>query len=224
MDPYLKANGKLDRDLVSIRDNVLRLSYMADQEIDHAVKALRNRDIDMARDVIVQDAKINEFRYRIEQDCYRILAMQQPTARDMRALMTAIHIAVELERIADHAVGIAKITLEILKHPTIKPPDELQRMEQIAREMLRTSLDAYMNWDHLLAQQTSLRDHEVDTLDKKIFQQILDCMNKDPQKINGGTYLLWNSHNLERIADRITNICERVVFMVTGEITVEQEG
>lgn len=224
MESYTRPHIKLDRDLVELRDNVLRLSHMTNAAIEKAVHALKEHDLPLARQIMTEDSEINAFRYRVEQECYHLLAMQQPTAGDMRRVVTAMHIAVELERMADHAAGIAKLTIELAKESTLKISPTLPKMGQIAREMLRASLEAYLNKDAALAQQILARDDEMDALDKKMYTELLECMVKDPSKINSGTYLLWVSHNLERIADHVTNICERVIFMVTGEIPVEPEG
>jgi phosphate transport system protein len=147
--------------------------------------------------------------------------LQQPTARDMRSLITAIHIAIELERIADHAAGISKLTLELIKQPLIKPLVDIPKMCDISRKMLKDSLDAYVHWNSDLAHEVFKRDDAVDELEKQVYQDLIDLMVKKPKNITGGTYLLWVAHNLERIADRITNICERVIFMVTGELMLE---
>lgn len=224
MNPYTNLHSKLDRDQIVVRDNVLRLADMTDKAIENAMRALTETDIALAQEVVNGDEAINHFRHQIEQGCYRLLATQQPTARDMRSFITAIHVAVELERIADHASGIAKLTLEIVNTQMIKPPVELAAMTKIARDMLTSSLDAYVNWDDALAWATFKRDDEVDQLNQQIHHKLVALMTNDGKTIACATYLLWISHNLERIADRITNICERVIFLVTGKIPTEVEG
>jgi phosphate transport system protein len=207
-----------------IRDNVLRLSHLADRAIEQAFEALNNLDIALANDIVAWDNEINRFRNMIEQDCYRILALQQPTARDLRSIVTAIHIVGELERIADHAAGIAKLTLALEKIPIITPQHEIKAMQQITRDMLTSSLDAYLHWDIELAHQTFRRDDEVDALDHKVTQELIGAMVDNPIYIYSGTYLLWITHNVERMADRITNICERIIFMVTGQVPEDLEN
>lgn len=224
MDNTVKMPSKLDRDLTQIRDNVLRLGHMTTHAVEHAMHALKEHNTGLARQIIVDDLAINEFRFSIEEECYNVMAMQQPTARDMRALVTAVHLVVELERTADYAAGIAKLILELEKNAAFKVPLEMLRMGDIALEMVRASIDAYVDWDAAKAQQILERDDEVDRLDKKTYHTLLNMMINDPSKINVGTYLLWTSHNIERIADRVTNICERVIYMVTGNIRTEREG
>ena len=219
IDPQLQARTTLDRELASLRDNVLRLSYMVDTAIERAVRSLKDQDITLAQQVIVDDVLINRMRYQIEEACYRLLATQQPTARDMRSIVTAIHIVVELERIGDHAAGIAKISMELASEPMLKPLIDVPRMAEISREMMRASLTAYLDWDAEQARITAERDAEVDTLDDQVYRELLSFMLEDEHNISRATHLLWVSHSLERIADRITNICERVVFMVTGQVS-----
>ena len=173
---------------------------------------------EQARQIIADDEHINALRYQVEQECYLLLVLHQPAARDLRAIVTAIHIVVELERIGDHARGIAKLAIPLAAEPPLKPLIDIPRMAQISREMLRAGLQAYLDYNADLAAQTAQRDDEVDHLDEQVYRELLTYMISDPRTISRATYLLWISHNLERIADRITNICERVVFMVTGEI------
>ncbi|HVO72210.1 MAG TPA: phosphate signaling complex protein PhoU [Aggregatilineaceae bacterium] len=217
-DAQNRPRSPLDRELTVLRDGVLKLSYAVDQSIESSVRALKERNVELARQVIADDENINAARFDLEKECYRLLATQQPTARDMRSIVTAIHIIVELERIGDHARGIAKLGIELAKEHSLKPLIDIPRMEQICREMLRASLNAYLNWDAAEAKRTIGRDDEVDQLDDQVYRELLTFMLNDPRTINRATYLLWVSHNMERIADRITNICERVVFMVTGEV------
>jgi phosphate transport system protein len=218
-DTPLKARSTLDRELTILRDNVLRLSYMVDQAIERSIMALKTQDIQLARQIIVDDKKINAFRYQIENECYKLLATQQPTARDLRSIVTAIHIVVELERIGDHAEGIAKLAVELAKESMLKPLIDVPRMAEISREMMRASLNAYLDRNAEQARLTAERDREVDQLNDQVYRELLTFMLADPHNISRATYLLWVSHNLERIADRITNICERVIYMVTGEMS-----
>jgi len=224
MDPYLNPQSKLDHDLVDLRDDVLRLSSMVDKAIGESVRALGELNTSLAQDIIADDESINLFRFQIEQKCHQMLFLQQPTARDMRSVITAIHIAIELERIADHAAGISKLTIQLAQQPLIKPLVDIPKMCNISRKMLEDSLDAYVHWNSDLAHEVFKRDDLVDDLDKLVFKDLIDLMLDNPQNITGGTYLLWVAHNLERIADRITNICERVIFMVTGELMLEEQG
>lgn len=218
-----KARAALDRELVALRDAVLKLSFSVDQALDCALEALRAQNVDLARQVMADDAAINRARYQIEHECYRLLALQQPTARDLRAVVTAIHIVVELERIGDHVASIAKTAEELAAEPMLKPLIDIPRMAQITREMLHDSLSAYLERDVPLAQRTIVRDDEIDQLDAQVNRELLMYMLQDTRNINRAMKLQWVSHNLERCADRIVNICERVVFMVTGELTEDDE-
>jgi phosphate transport system protein len=218
IDTHNRPRSPLDRELTLLRDGVLKLSYAVDQAIESSMQALKEGNVALARQVIADDDDINMARFELEKKCYTLLATQQPTARDMRSIVTAIHIVVELERIGDHARGIAKLAIELSREPLLKPLVDLPRMEQICREMLQASLNAYLNWDAAQAERTIKRDDEVDSLDDQVYRELLSFMLQDQRTINRATYLLWVSHNLERIADRITNICERVIFMVTGEV------
>ena len=213
----------LDREQIVLRDNVVTLSSAVDHAIETAVQALKDQDVALCREVIKDDAQINALRFQVERDCFRLLALHQPTARDLRMIVTAIHIVVELERMGDHAEGIAKLGLELAQAPLLKPLIDIPRMADSCRDMLRDSVSAYLNQDVDLAKRTIARDDEVDQLDEQIYRELLTFMISDPQTITRATRLLWVSHNLERIADRITNICERVVFMVTGELSETED-
>lgn len=218
IDTSSKSRSALDHELIQLRDDVLKLSFAVDKAIELSVQSLKEQNVDLARQVIRDDVSVNLARYQIEKKCYLLLATQQPTARDMRSIVTAIHIVVELERIGDHAEGIAKLALELAKEPMLKPLIDIPRMAEISREMLRASLNAYINWDAAQAQHIVERDDEVDKLNDQVYRELLTFMIQDTHNISRATYLLWVSHNLERSADRITNICERVIFMVTGEV------
>ncbi len=213
----------LDHEQIALRDNVVTLSSAVDHAIETAVQALKDQDVALCRQIIKDDAQINALRFQVERDCFRLLALQQPTARDLRMIVTAIHIVVELERMGDHAEGIAKLGLELAQAPLLKPLIDIPRMADICRDMLRDSVSAYLNQDVDLAKSIIARDDEVDNLDEQIYRELLTFMISDPHTIMRATHLLWVSHNLERIADRITNICERVVFMVTGELSETQD-
>ncbi len=214
----LKSRSLLDRELTALRDNILRIGHMADSAIERALLALKEQNVELGRQVIADDQAINALRYQIESNCYRLLALQQPTARDLRSIVTAIHIVVELERIGDHAEHVAEHAIALAQEPMLKPLIDLPRMAQTARAMMRASLNAYLDWDAEQAEQTIQRDREIDQLDEQIYRELLTFMLQDPRNINRATHLLWTSHDIERIGDRIKNICERVIFMVTGQV------
>jgi phosphate transport system protein len=213
-----KPHGLLDQEVTALRDQILKLSFLVEKAIEQSIQSLKDQNVDLARQIIADDAQINQIRYTLEKKCYLLFAMQQPTARDMRSIVTAIHIAVELERIGDHAEGIAKLSLELAKEPMLKPLIDIPRMAQISVEMMRAGLMAYLNWDEPLAHQTIARDAEINELDTQVYRELLTYMLQDPRNISRATSLLWASHHIERIGDRVTNICERVLFMITGEM------
>jgi phosphate transport system protein len=213
-----RARGLFEQELCALRENVLRLGGMVADAIAEAVEALKERDVARAEGVIAGDEAINRLRFDIEEQCLRLIATQQPTAGDLRAIIAAVHIAIELERMGDHAAGIAVLTTRLADKPHIKPLIDVPRMARIDQEMIRESLRAYVEEDPELAARVAERDDEIDHLYDQIYRELLVFMMEDPRIITRATWLLWVGHNLERIADRVTNICERVIFMVTGEL------
>ncbi len=212
----ISPRGTLDRELARLRDELLRLGSLVDNAIERALRALQTRDLTLARQVIQDDQAINDLRYKIEEDCLTLIATQQPTAIDLRTTVAILNIIIDLERMADHAAGIAQIVIRMGSEPLLKPLIDIPRMAQIDREMLRRSLDAFIAHDPDLAREVAQRDDEVDHLYNQIFRELLIFMIEDPKTITRATYLLWIAHNLERIGDRVTNISERVIFMTTG--------
>lgn len=213
-----KARALFDRELTDLRDNILYLGGMVEAAIEMSIQALREQDEDLARQVIAGDEEINDRRYDIEEQCVRLIATQQPAAGDLRAIVAAIHIVTELERMGDHASGIAELAIRLADQPHLKPLIDVPRMAEIDRGMIRASLDAYFKRDPALALETAKRDAEIDGLDDQVYRELLTYMLSDPTTITRATYLLWVTHNLERIADRVTNICERVIYMCTGKM------
>lgn len=212
----ISPRGTLDRELARLRDELLRLGSLVDSAIERALRALQTRDLALARQVIQDDQAINDLRYKIEEDCLALIATQQPAAVDLRTTVAILNIIIDLERMADHAAGIAEIVIRMGTEPLLKPLIDIPRMAQIDREMLRRSLDAFIAHDPDLAREVAQRDDEVDHLYNQIFRELLTFMIEDPKTITRATYLLWIAHNLERIGDQVTNISERVVFMTTG--------
>ena len=214
---------QFSHNLQELREEIVAMSSMVDKAIARSVDALRRQDVDLARQVMLSDTVINEQRWRVEERALLLLATQAPMARDLRVISTVIHISTELERMADHAAGNAKIVVETANEPLLKPLVDLPRMGDLAREMLSDSITAFINEDEPAARAIVGRDDLVDELYNQVYRELLTYMMADPSTINRATHLLWAAHNLERIADRVTNICERVVFQVTGaleEITV----
>ncbi len=202
--------------LQELQDQMLLLGSLVDRAVERAVAALKARDMEASRQVINDDLQINRMRFDLEERCLDLIATQQPMASDLRAIIAILIIANELERMGDHAEGIAKINIMHGEQPLVKPLIDIPRMAEKSRDMLRRSLDAFVRRDAGAAKQIATEDDEVDGLYDQVYNELLLIMLQDPHKINRATYLLWAAHNLERIADRVTNICERVVFMVTG--------
>lgn len=210
--------GALDREENRIKDDILRMGSMVEAAIDRSVAALKQRDGGLAQQVVDDDKQINQLRYKIEEECLTVIATQQPTAHDLRAIVAATHIAVELERMGDHAAGIASITLRMLDQALLKPLIDMPIMANTVKEMTRDGLDSFMRSDVALAHQTIQRDDEVDQMYQQIFRELLTYMLEDPKNISRATFLLWVAHNLERIGDRATNLCERTIFVSTGQM------
>jgi phosphate transport system protein len=191
---------------------------MVDKAIARSVDALVRQDVAIAEQVIAADRSINRQRWAIEEEALRILATQGPMASDLRNVAAAIHIVTDLERMGDHAAGTAQIVIDTANEPLLKPLVDIPRMAAIAREMLNDAITAYIEGDAAKAEEIARRDDEVDALYEQIYRELLTYMMADPSTINRATRLLWVAHNLERVADRVTNICERVVFAATGEL------
>jgi phosphate transport system protein len=208
----------LDRDLNTIRDDVLRLGSLVNEQLQFSVQALRERDQRLAHQVVSTDERLNQLRYKIEEECLTTIARQQPAAGDLRQIITAMHMSVELERMGDHAVGIATIVLRMADEPLVKPLIDIPRMQTITCEMLDEALDAFVQMNADRARAVVARDDEVDGLYNQVLRELLTYMAEDPRVITRAMYLLWVAHNLERTADRVTNLCERVIFAATGEL------
>lgn len=204
--------------LQTLRDLVINMSSMVDKAIARSVDALRGQDFAVAEQVIAEDRQINEARWKVEELALLIIATQAPMATDLRLISSVIHIATELERMADHAAGNAKIVLQTADEPLLKPLVDLPRMADYCREMLSDSITALIERDADAALATIEKDDLVDDLYNQVYRELLTYMMADPGTINRATHLLWAAHNIERIGDRVTNICERVVFAVTGSL------
>lgn len=207
---------EFDRQLREIQQNILILGSMAAKAVERAVDALRGRNATLAQAVIDDDNQIDELAYSIEERALLLIATQQPIASDLRVISAVIAISGELERIGDYAEGIAKLALISLDEPPLKPLIDIPRMAELSLDMLRRSLDAFMAHDVDTARAIWQEDDIIDALQDQIYREMLTYMLEDPGKISRATHLLWVSHNLERIADRVTNICERTIFVVTG--------
>ena len=212
-----------ERDLQELEDELLMLGSMVGQAIMDSVASLKERDRDEARRIIKQDRELNEKRYALEAKALTLIATQQPMAGDLRTIAAVLSLASELERIGDYAKGIAKINLMMGDEPLLKPLIDVPRMARKTRDMLNGALRAFAQRDIELARSIPPEDDEVDGLYNQVYRELLTYIISDPRTIDQATYLLWVSHNLERAADRVVNICERVIFTVTGKL-VEIKG
>jgi len=204
--------------LQELRDDVVTLASMVDKAIAGASEALRTQDVTLAKQLIADDRVINEYRWRTEEKALLVIATQAPMARDLRSISAVIHNVIDMERMADHAAGIAKIVVQTAGEPLLKPLVDLPRMCDLSRAMLRDSITAFVNEDQTEARAIVKRDDEVDDLYNQVYRELLTFMLADPGTINRATHLLWAAHNVERIADRVTNICEQTVFVETGQL------
>jgi phosphate transport system protein len=207
------------RSLSHLRDQVVQLSSMVDKAIARSTDALKNQDVKLAQQVVDADHDINELRWSLEDEALAVIAMQAPMAGDLRQIAAGLHIISELERMGDHAAGNAKIVLLTSDEPQLKPLVDIPRMSQVARSMLADAIDAFIRSDADLARATMAKDDEIDELYNQVYRELLTYMMDDTKTINRATHLLWAAHNLERIGDRTENICEFVVYSVTGNIS-----
>lgn len=216
-----------ERELQRLEDETVVLASMVEEAISRSVESLRKQDLQSAQHVIDQDDLINDKRFDIESDCMIAIATQQPMAGDLRILAAILHIITELERMGDYAKGIARITLMIGTEPLLKPLIDIPRMAEAARSMLHQSVQAFVRRDVALARRIPDQDDIVDGLYNQVYRELMTFVICDPKNIEQANFLLWAAHNLERTADRVTNICERVVYAVTGkmkEIASESSG
>jgi len=212
------------RELEHVQEEVLVLGSMVEKAVVRSVDALRNRDTATARIIEVEDALINKKRFEIEEAALMLIATQQPMASDLRRLAAVLQIVTDLERMGDYASGIARICIDIGDQPHIKPLIDIPRMAEKSVSMLRRSLDAFIERDVAAAESIAREDDEVDDLYQQVYRELLTIILANPRTIDQATRLLWAAHNLERVADRVQNICERVVFVVTGRMQELSRG
>lgn len=207
-----------ERELQNLQDEVLLLGSMAEQAVLDSVTALRQMDRKTAQQIRKDDLQINAKRFQIEQNTLIAIATQQPMARDLRFLAAILEIITELERIGDYAKGIAGIVLMLEKEDVDIPRTDLKRMADLGMDMLHRALGAFLERDAETARAIPPDDDKIDDLYNKIYRKLLKQIIADPSTVDDATRLMWAAHNLERLGDRVTNICERIVFVVTGEI------
>lgn len=214
----MEMRSMYHKKLREIQDNVLVMGGLVGEAILGSVEALKTRDLDLAQQIVLGDQKINDLRFQIEERCIQLIVTQQPIANELRILIAVLNIITEMERIGDYAGGIAKITIMIGDEPPVKPLIDIPKMADKAVDMLRRSLDAFISQDAEAARQICTEDDIVDNLYDQIYLELLALMMKNPDIVSRATRLIWVAHDLERSADRVTNICERVIFVITGKM------
>lgn len=207
------------RSLNRLQDDVLILGSMVEGGIKDAIHVLEQRDMAGSRRIIDWDSRVNEKRFAIENNALTLIATQQPAAGDLRIIAAILEVITDLERVGDYAKGIAKINLLIGEARLIKSLEDFKAMATDACQMLHDALDAFVHRDVALAKEIAKRDDAVDEQYNQIFKDLLQLIIADTRVTDQATYLLWAAHNLERTGDRVVNICERVIFMVTGQMT-----
>ena len=207
-----------EAEIQQLKDELLLMGSMVEQQVLDAVEALKKRDVAASHLIFDSDAKINSKRYGIEEQVMILIATQQPMAHDLRLLASILEVAAELERMGDYAKGIATINLRMGEEPPLKPLIDIPRMAQKASDMLHRALTAFINEDAAAARAIPAEDDEVDGLYTQVYRELMTLVVQNPQNIDRANYLLWTAHNLERFADRVTNLCERTVFIATGEM------
>jgi phosphate transport system protein len=207
-----------DRQLRELQDDLLRLASHVESVVGRAVDSLKEQNVDEARRIIADDDAIDRAQYAIEDKALHLIARQAPIAADLRLISAVISIASELERMADYAEGIAEIVIRGANEPLLKPLVDIPRMAQIAQRMLRESLDAFVHRDAEAARRVGVTDDEVDQLTTHIQNELLKLMVANPTNSERALHLMFVAHNLERVADRATNIAERLIFLVTGQV------
>jgi phosphate transport system protein len=222
------ARETFERQLQLILDQVLILGSMVEQAVLDALDALKRRDLAAAHRIYAADLQINEKRYSIESSVITLIATQQPMARDVRFLAAILEIITELERIGDYAKGICKIT-QLISEEEIEPVllYNLQQMATLGLGMLRRALDAFVSGDATTAREIPLEDDKVDQLYNQIYHKLMEQMAADITTIDRANHIMWAAHNLERMSDRVTNICERIIYVATGEmreLDIEEGG
>jgi phosphate transport system protein len=216
-DPMLRKT--FENEIQQVKDDVLVLGSMVEQAILDSVEALKKRDIKASEKIFAQDREINGKRFEIENKLMVLIATQQPMAHDLRLLASSMEIISELERMGDYAKGIANINMRMGDAPLLKPLIDVPRMAQIGVDMLHRSLTAFVNEDVEVAKSIPVEDDEVDALYNQVYRELMTFIIQDPKTIERANWLLWVAHNLERVADRVTNICERTIFIATGEMS-----
>lgn len=214
----MSSRSVLDRDMRAVRDDILRAFSLLSVAIDRALQAFESHDEEFAQLVVSEDDAIDELHVQIEEQVLKTFALQQPMARDLRRLIADLLISNELERMADHATGVAKAALRYTGNRALEVPPIIHLMKDRAKHMLDEIVDAYIRMDADKAREVALLDDEIDALYQELFNMVITQMTSGQMTVEEGTYLLWAGHNLERIGDRATNISERIVYARSGGI------
>jgi phosphate transport system protein len=207
-----------DQEFDTIRQSLHKMSGLVDIAISYALDALNEQNSKLAKRIIESDVHINQLRFEIQEAGLALIATQQPAASDLREIIAILYMVVELERIGDYAAGIAKTVVLMKEEPLLKTFKKIPRMGEIARQMLTDAMVAFTTHDPKAARMIAERDTQIDELYQEVFQRLIKIMAKEPEMVTRCTYLTWCAHNLERIADRVTNITEQIVFMNTGQM------
>lgn len=213
----MAVRNQFDEQLQSLHHRLLTMGMLVEEALYQAVKALVDKDVKLAQEVIDGDREINDAEMEIERKCFTLIALQQPVGSDLRRIATTLKVSTDLERIADHAVSIAKTTVRLQGEIYAKPLIDIPKMGKLVQDMVRDALDAYIHMDMDKAKVIAYRDDEVDALYKEIFTDLIGLMMKDQSLINQSTHLLLTAQYLERIGDYVTNICEWIVYMDSGK-------
>ena len=201
-----------------INDKLLKMADLVTKAVNESVDSLIHKDFETAKRIRREDKIINDLRWEIEDDCINLIATQQPVASDLRELVALLTINTELERIGDYAAGISKIVKLIGDEKYVKPLIDIPRMRDIAVDMIENAIKAYVNHNEKSARMIHSQDDDIDDLYDQVYRELMSFMIEKPENITQCTYLLWATHNLERIGDRVTNICERIIYLVSGEL------
>jgi phosphate transport system protein len=212
------ARAHYDQQLRELEDDLLRMASMVESAVGRAVAALQAQDVDAARQIIAEDDTIDRAQYAVEDKALSLIALQAPIATDLRLISAVISVASELERMGDYAEGIAEITIRGAREPLLKPLVDIPRMAQLAQRMIRHALDSFVNRDLASARTLHTMDDEIDTLTTKVQNELLQIMQLDSRQTERAMQLMFVAHNLERLGDRATNIGERMIFLVTGQL------
>jgi phosphate transport system protein len=216
MSPGLRAT--FDKEFNAITADLILMSQKVEWAIERSIYALTESDRSIARDVIAGDQQVNDLRFKIEEACVALIATQQPAAKDLRSVIAVMHVVLDLERMADHAAGIAKTVLMMDAKRSMKALKKIPKMAELSRKMLADSIEAFNHRDVSWARAIAEQDAEMDHMYRSVFERLVEIMARRPANIANATYLMWCAHNLERIADRVTNIAEQVIFMTTGDV------